>query len=135
MQLGRAIHIALDDAGLKPQDIDYICADGAGTQIGDATETKAIKNVFGAYARKVVISAPKSIYGNMLGASGVLDVITTVLAMEHNIVPPTINYETPDPECDLNYCVNKFQEKVIKNAMIINRGRGGINCVLILQKA
>ncbi len=135
VQLGRAIHIALDDAGLKPQDIDYICADGAGTQIGDATETKAIKNVFGAYARKVVISAPKSIYGNMLGASGVLDVITTVLAMEHNIVPPTINYETPDPECDLNYCVNKFQEKVIKNAMIINRGRGGINCVLILQKA
>ena len=63
-----------------------------------------------------------------------MDVITTVLAMEHNMVPPTINYETPDPACDLNYCVNKAQEKVIKNAMIINRGRGGINCVLILQK-
>jgi 3-oxoacyl-(acyl-carrier-protein) synthase len=134
IQLGRAIKIALDDAGLLPQDIDYICADGAGTQIGDATETKAIKNVFGEYTRKVVVSAPKSIYGNMLGASGVLDVITTVLAMEHNIIPPTINYETPDPECDLNYCINKAQQKVIKNAMIINRGRGGINCILILQK-
>ena len=134
IQLGRAIKIALDDAGLHPKDIDYICADGAGSQIGDATETKAIKDVFGEYAKKVIVSAPKSIYGNMLGASGVLDVITTVLAMEHNMVPPTINYETPDPACDLNYCVNKAQEKVIKNAMIINRGRGGINCVLILQK-
>ena len=133
-QLVRAIKIALDDAGLKPQDIDYICADGAGTQIGDATETKAIKDAFGEYAKKVIVSAPKSIYGNMLGASGVLDVITTVLAMEHSMVPPTINYETPDPACDLNYCFNKAQEKVIKNAMIINRGRGGINCVLILQK-
>jgi 3-oxoacyl-(acyl-carrier-protein) synthase len=133
-QLARAITIALNDAGLGAKDIDYICADGAGSQIGDATETKAIKDVFGEYARRVVVSAPKSIYGNMLGASGVLDVITTVLAMEHSMVPPTINYETPDPDCDLNYCVNKAQEKTIKNAMIINRGRGGINCILILQK-
>jgi 3-oxoacyl-(acyl-carrier-protein) synthase len=135
IQLGRAIKIALDDAGLSPKDIDYICADGAGSQIGDATETKAIKNVFGDYSKQVIISAPKSIYGNMLGASGVLDVITTVLAMEHNTVPPTINYETPDPACDLNYCVNRPQKKVINNAMIINRGRGGINCVLVLQKS
>ena len=77
IQLARAIKIALDDAGLTPKDIDYICADGAGTQIGDATETKAIKKAFGDYAKKVMVSAPKSIYGNMLGASGVLDVITT----------------------------------------------------------
>jgi 3-oxoacyl-[acyl-carrier-protein] synthase II len=70
----------------------------------------------------------------MLGACGALDVITTVLAMEHGMVPPTINYETPDPECDLDYCPNKAQAKTIKNAMIINRGRGGINCVLVLQK-
>ena len=132
-QLARAIKMALDDAGLSPKDIDYICADGAGSQIGDATEAKAIKDAFGEYGRKVIVSAPKSIYGNMLGASGVLDVITTVLAMEHNMVPPTINYVTPDPDCDLNYCF-KAQEKNIKNAMIINRGRGGINCVLILQK-
>ena len=133
-ELARAIRIALDDAGLAHEDIDYICADAAGSQIGDATETEGIKQVFGDYAKKVIVSAPKSIYGNMLGASGALDVITTVLAMEHNMVPPTINYVTPDPACDLNYCVNKAQEKVIKNAMIINRGRGGINYVLILQK-
>ncbi len=133
-QLARAIQIALDDAGLKPQDIDYICADAAGTQLGDITETKAIKLAFGEYAKKVAISAPKSIFGNMLGASGALDVITTILAMEHSMIPPTINYETPDPQCDLNYVPNKAQAKNIKNAMIINRGRGGINCVLILQR-
>ncbi len=133
-QLARAIRIALDDAGLAPSDIDYICADGAGTQLGDITETAAIKEAFGAHAMKIPVSAPKSVFGNMLGATGALDVIITVLAMEHSMVPPTINYQTPDPQCDLNYCPNKAQEKTIKNAMVINRGRGGINCVLILQK-
>ncbi len=133
-QLARAIKMALDDAGLSPGDIDYICADGAGTVAGDITETKAIKEVFNNHAKKVPVSAPKSIFGNMLGASGALDVITTVLAMEHDMVPPTINYQTPDPECDLDYCPNKAQVKEIKNAMIINRGRGGINCALIVQK-
>ena len=134
-QLARAITLALKDANLSPKDIDYICADAAGTQAGDISETRAIKKAFGEYSKKIPVSAPKSIFGNMLGACGVLDVITTVLAMEHSIVPPTINYQTPDPECDLDYCPNKFQEKNIKNALIINRGRGGINCVLVLQKA
>lgn len=133
-QLARAIKIALNDAGLAPQDIDYICADGAGTLLGDVTETKAIKDVFEGHAKKIPVSAPKSIFGNMLGACGALDVATTVLAMEHSTVPPTINYQTPDPDCDLDYCPNKAQSKTIKNALIINRGRGGINCVLILQK-
>lgn len=133
-QLARSIKLALQDAGLGTQDIDYICADGAGTRIGDITETKAIKQVFNGNAKKIPVSAPKSIFGNMLGACGALDVITTVLAMEHNTVPPTINYQTPDPECDLDYCPNTAQSKTIKNAMIINRGRGGINTVLILQK-
>ncbi len=133
-QLARAIKLALDDAGLAPKDIDYICADGAGTVSGDITETKAIKQVFDSNAKKIPVSAPKSIFGNMLGACGALDVITTVLAMEHNVIPPTINYQTPDPECDLDYCPNKAQEKNIKNALIINRGRGGINCALVLQK-
>ena len=135
VQLARAITIALKDAGLEPKDIDYICADGAGTVMGDITETKAIKQVFEGFAKKIPVSAPKSVFGNMLGASGALDVATTVLAMEHNMVPPTINYKTPDPECDLDYCPNKAQEKSIKNAIVINRGRGGINCVLALQKA
>jgi 3-oxoacyl-[acyl-carrier-protein] synthase II len=133
-QLARAIKIALDDAGLLPKDIDYICADGAATIDGDITETMAIKQAFGDYAKQIPVSAPKSVFGNMLGATGALDVITTVLAMEHGMVPPTINYQTPDPQCDLNYVPNKAIVKNIKNALIINRGRGGINCVLVLQK-
>ncbi len=134
-ELARAIQIALDDAGLKPQDINYICLDGAGTKGGDVTETKAVKLVFKDLAKKIPASAPKSIFGNMLGACGAVDVITTVLAMEHNVVPPTINLNTPDPECDLDYVPNKSREHQIKNALIINRGRGGINAVLVLQKA
>ncbi len=133
-QLARAIGLALKDAGLNPKDIDYICADGAGTVDGDISEVKAIKKAFGEHAKTIPVSAPKSIYGNMLGACGVLDVITTVLAMEHNVVPPTINLDNPDPACDLNIIANKPIEKNIKNALIINRGRGGINCVLVLQK-
>nr|HPN88960.1 beta-ketoacyl synthase N-terminal-like domain-containing protein [Candidatus Omnitrophota bacterium] len=134
VQLARAIALALDDAGISIHDIDYICSDGAATKIGDISETLAIKKVFGKRAYQIPVSAPKAIFGNMLGASGALDVIMTCLAMEHSTVPPTINYETPDEECDLDYCSNKAQEKEIKNALIINRGRGGINCALILQK-
>jgi 3-oxoacyl-(acyl-carrier-protein) synthase len=135
VQLSRAIRLALEDAKLETKDIDYICADGAATPVGDATETKAIKLVFSSQAKKIPVSAPKAIFGNMLGAAGALDVITTLLAMEHNIVPPTINYETPDPACDLDYCPNQAQIKEIKNALIINRGRGGINAVMVLQRA
>lgn len=135
VELAHAVKTALDDAQLEPSQIDYICSDGAATQIGDITETKAIKRVFNGRARNIPVSAPKAIFGNMLGASGAMDVATTVLAMENNMVPPTINYSSPDPECDLDYCPNKAQEKEIKNALIINRGRGGINCALILQKS
>lgn len=134
VQLAKAITMALKDAQLEPSQIDYICADGAGTKIGDVSETKAIKQAFNGYSKKIPVSAPKSVFGNMLGASGALDVAATVLAMEHSLVPPTINLTTPDPECDLDYCPNKAQSKTIKNALIINRGRGGINAVLILQK-
>lgn len=133
-QLARAIRISLNDAKLDPSQIDYICSDGSATKTGDVTETKAIKQVFNSYAKKIPISAPKSIIGNMLGASGAVDVITTLLAMEHEMVPPTINYSEPDPECDLDYVPNKAQEKEIRNALVISRGRGGINCALILQK-
>ena len=134
-ELARAIEMALKDAKIDPSAIDYICADGAGTKIGDATETMAIKKVFGAKAKSIPVSAPKSMYGNMLGASGAVDVITTILAMQHGMVPPTINYKTPDPECDLDYCPNKAQAKEIKRALVISRGRGGINTVLVLEKA
>src|SRR3990167_209807 len=122
-ELASAIRIALEDAKLQPSQIDYICLDGAGTRLGDVTETMAIKQVFNGNAKKIPCSAPKSVFGNILGASGALDVITTVLAMEHSLVPPTINYTKPDPECDLDYCPNKAQAKEIKSALIINRGR------------
>ncbi len=135
VELSRAIKMALDDAGLEPKDIDYISADGAGGQDSDISETKAIKLSFNGYANKIPISAPKSVYGNLLGACGAVDVITTLLAMEHNVIPPTINLHTPDPACDLDYVPNQAREKQIKNALVINRGRGGINCVLVLQKA
>lgn len=134
VELSRAIKMALEDAKLEPADIDYICADGEGTEFGDISETRAIKLAFNSNAKKIPVSAPKSIYGNMLGATGAVDVITTALAIQNNIVPPTINYSTPDPECDLDYCPNKAQSKEIRNAIVINRGRGGINTVLVLQK-
>jgi 3-oxoacyl-[acyl-carrier-protein] synthase II len=127
--------MAMDDAGLEPKDVDYICADGAATQLADISETRAIKEAMGIHAKKIPVTAPKAVFGNMLGACGAVDVITTLLAMEHNTVPPTINYSQPDPDCDLDYCPNRAQQKTIKNALIINRGRGGINCVLALQKA
>jgi len=133
-ELANCIRMALDDADLGPEDIDYICSDGAAVRNWDVSETKAIKKVFDGKAKHVPVSAPKSIFGNMLGASGALDVITTVLAMEHNMVPPMINCKTPHPECDLDYCPNQAQLKEITNALIINRGRGGINTVLVLQK-
>jgi 3-oxoacyl-(acyl-carrier-protein) synthase len=134
VELSRAINMALADAGLKPQDIDYICADGAGGQASDISETKAIKLSFNDLAGKIPISVPKAVFGNLLGASGAVDVITVLLAMEHNLIPPTINLQTPDPACDLDYVPNQAREKQIKNALVINRGRGGINCVLVLQK-
>ena len=132
--MSRAIRMALDDAQLQPEAIDYVCLDGAGTKNGDISETRAIHAVFNSHSKRIPMSAPKSIYGNMLGATGVVDVITTVLAMEHSVVPPTINLNDPDPECDLDYVPNNSRPDKISNAMIISRGRGGINSVLILQK-
>jgi len=126
--------MALEDAGIQPKDIDYICLDGAATTLGDISEVKAIKQVFNGASDQLLCSAPKSIFGNMLGATGALDVITTCLAMEHKAAPPTINLKNPDPECSLNHVRDRAKDKEIKNALIINRGRGGINCALILQK-
>ncbi len=135
VELAKAIGIALDDAGLKPAEIDYICLDGAATQLGDVTEAMAIQRVFNGNTKRIPASAPKSVFGNMLGACGAVDVIATILAMEHNMVPPTINLENLDPACDLDHVFNKAREHEVNNALVINRGRGGINCALVLQKA
>lgn len=133
-QLARAIRLCLQDADWHPGDVDYICADGIATKIGDLSETQALKEVFGQDAKNIPVSVPKSMFGNLLGASGVMDVISTILAMEYALIPPTINLETPDPECDLDYVPNTARAKKIKRALVISRGRGGINTVLALEK-
>lgn len=132
--LAKAIKTALDVAGYEPRDIDYICADGAATKLGDISETRAIKEVFGDYAQKIPVSAPKSMFGHLLGASGAVDLVVTLLAMQEGVIPPTINYQTEDPECDLDYVPNKSRRKEIKRALIVSRGRGGINAVLTVEK-
>lgn len=133
--LAKAIRMSLDMAGYQPGDIDYICADGVGTKWGDASETKAIKEVFGDYAPKIPVSAPKSMFGHLLGASGAVDVIITLLAMQEGLIPPTINYRTEDPECDLDYVPNRSRAKEINRALVLSRGRGGINAVLAIERS
>jgi 3-oxoacyl-(acyl-carrier-protein) synthase len=135
-ELARAISIALEDASTKPQDIDYISLDGAATKEGDVSEVRAIKEVFGARAKEIPASAPKTIFGNLLGASGAMDVAATILAMEHGMVPPMLNLKEIDPECaGLNFIRDKAKEHDIRRALVISRGRGGINAVLVLEKA
>lgn len=133
--LAKAIKTALDVAGYQPSDIDYICADGTGTKLGDVSETKAIKEVFGSYAQKIPVSSPKSMFGHLLGASNAVDVIITLLAMQEGVIPPTINYQTEDPECDLDYVPNNSRPKEINRALILSRGRGGINAVLAIERS
>lgn len=132
--LADAIKATLDMAGYQPGDIDYICADGIATKIGDVSEIRAIKRVFGSRYQQIPISAPKSMFGHLLGASGAVDVITTLLAMQEGIIPPTINYQTEDPECALDCVPNKSRAKEINKALIISRGRGGINAVLAIER-
>ena len=133
-QLARAIKTALHESGLPSREVDYICADGDATERGDRSETKAVKKVFGKEAYKIPISAPKSMTGNLLGASGAVDLITTLLSMEHGYVLPTINFREKDPECDLDYVPLKSRAHQIKTSLINSRGRGGINTVLVVQK-
>jgi len=133
--LAKAIKTTLDSAGYQPGDIDYICADGAATELGDVSETRAIKEVFGSYALEVPVSAPKSMFGHLLGASGAIDLVGTLLAMQEGVILPTINYRTEDPECDLDYVPNKSRPKEVNRALIISRGRGGINVVLAIERS
>jgi 3-oxoacyl-[acyl-carrier-protein] synthase II len=132
--LAFAIEEALEEAGFDKESVDYICVDGTATASGDISETRAIKRVFGRKAKEIPASAPKSMFGNMLGAQGSVDVITTVLSMMHGTICPTINYRDQDPECDLDYVPNKAQQKDIKRALVISRGRGGINAVMALER-
>lgn len=130
----RCMKVALRTGGLNPTDISYINAHGTSTPQGDACETVAIKTVFGDYARKVAVSSTKGATGHMLGAAGAVEMTACVLAIKHGIVPPTINYEYPDPDCDLDYVPNTAREMPV-NAIVNNSfGFGGHNSTITAKK-
>ncbi|MGB9762326.1 MAG: beta-ketoacyl-ACP synthase II [Caldimicrobium thiodismutans] len=130
----KCIELALLDAGLKPEEVDYINAHGTSTPLGDISETKAIKRVFGDHAYKLMVSSTKSMTGHLLGGAGGLEAVITIKALEEGIVPPTINYEEPDPECDLDYVPNKARKADIKIALSNAFGFGGTNACLVFKK-
>lgn len=130
----KAMVLALKDAGLSPGDIHYINAHGTSTDLNDKVETLAIKTAFGQHARNIPVSSTKSMTGHLLGAAGGIEFAACVLAMMDNIVPPTINYETPDPECDLDYVPNKARKVEVQAAMNNSLGFGGHNASLIVKK-
>jgi 3-oxoacyl-[acyl-carrier-protein] synthase II len=131
----RAVKFALKKANLSPEDIDYISAHGTATVLNDRTETRVIKNVFGERAKQIPVSASKSMLGHLLGASGSIQAVITVLAMNHGIAPPTVNLTHPDPECDLDYVPNKARPVKIKTAISNSFGFGGHNSVLVFRQS
>jgi len=130
----RAMNRAINDADLKPIDIDYLNAHGTSTLFNDKTETQAIKGVFGDYAYDLHISSTKSMMGHLLGASGGVEAIASIIAINNNQIPPTINYETPDPECDLNYTPNKAVSTEVNVAISNSFGFGGHNAVILMKQ-
>jgi len=130
----RCMNAALKNAGLRPEDIDYINAHGTSTNYNDKIETLAIKKVFGDHARKLAVSSTKSVMGHLLGAAGGVELIVCALALKHGIMPPTINYETPDPECDLDYIPNKPRSAKIRAALSNALGFGGHNASIIVKQ-
>ncbi len=130
----RAMKAALKDAGLTPTDIDYINAHGTSTELNDKNETAAIKTVLGEHAKKVSVSSTKSMTGHLLGAAGAIEMVASALAIQNSMIPPTINYQVPDPDCDLDYTPNKAKPRTIRAAMSNSFGFGGHNAVLIAKK-
>ncbi|MCL5031585.1 MAG: beta-ketoacyl-ACP synthase II [Bacteroidetes bacterium] len=129
-----AMEMAIKNSGIKKEEVDYINVHGTSTPLGDIAETKAIKKVFGEHAYKMNISSTKSMTGHLLGAAGAVEAIASILAIKNNMVPPTINFVNPDPECDLNYTFNKPQSRVVNIAMSNAFGFGGHNTSVIFQK-
>jgi beta-ketoacyl-acyl-carrier-protein synthase II len=130
----RAMRQAIADAGLNPSDVDYINAHGTSTDYNDKFETAAIKEVLGDHAYKVAISSTKSMTGHLLGAAGGVEAIFSVLAIKEGIIPPTINYETPDPDCDLDYVPNKARQQEVNVALSNSLGFGGHNATILFKK-
>ena len=130
----KAMELAIKDAGLNIEDISYINAHGTSTQLNDKYETAAIKAVFGEQAKKVAISSTKSMTGHLLGAAGAIEAIATTLAITNSLVPPTVNYTNPDPECDLDYVPNKARTMEIKAALSNSLGFGGHNATILIKR-
>lgn len=130
----RCMKMAVDDAGIKPEEIDYINAHGTSTEYNDKFETVAIKTVFGEHSKKLPVSSTKSMTGHLLGAAGAVEAIITALAIKNSFLPPTINYRTPDPECDLDYVPNEGRNADITYALSNSLGFGGHNATLALKK-
>jgi 3-oxoacyl-[acyl-carrier-protein] synthase II len=129
-----AMRLAVLDAGIDPSGVDYINAHGTSTPLGDAAETAAIKTVFGEHAYKLSVSSTKSQLGHLLGASGGIELIFCILAIRDSLVPPTINYVTPDPDCDLDYTPNQPKQRAVTVAMSNSFGFGGHNGSLIVSR-
>ena len=130
----RAMELALKDAGLKPAEIDYINAHGTSTQLNDQIETYAVKQVFGASAKKIPMSSIKSMLGHMIAAAGAVEIIASILTIRDGIIPATINYETPDEACDLDYVPNQARKQKVRTVLSNSFGFGGQNITLIVRK-
>jgi 3-oxoacyl-[acyl-carrier-protein] synthase II len=130
----RAMADALADARIGPEKIGYINAHGTSTPHNDANETRAIKEVFGDHAYRLAVSSTKSMTGHLLGAAGAVEAVATVLALEHSLLPPTINYQSPDPECDLDYVPNEACHRDIEVALSNSFGFGGVNASLLFRR-
>ncbi|MCK5160577.1 MAG: beta-ketoacyl-[acyl-carrier-protein] synthase II, partial [Candidatus Aureabacteria bacterium] len=130
----RAMEMAIVKSGINKDDYDYINAHGTSTKLNDKCETAAIKAVFGAHAKKLAVSSTKSMTGHLLGAAGAAELIATAMTIKHGIIPPTINYETPDPDCDLDYVPNEARKVEVKAVLSNSLGFGGHNATLAVKK-
>jgi 3-oxoacyl-[acyl-carrier-protein] synthase II len=130
----RAMQRAMRDAGVEPEQVDFVVAHGTSTPLNDATETKAIRTAFGDHADRLAVSSNKSMIGHTLGAAGAMSALAAVLAIRDGIVPPTINYQTPDPACDLDYVPNVARQMPVNVAIVNGFGFGGQNAVAVLRR-